>query len=369
MMTGALTVASVFVPPAQTDRWKAVANRDVTADGRFVFAVTTTGIYCRPTCPSRRPRRENVRFFDAAADAERAGFRACLRCKPKDTVSPARARLEKARRWLDEHEDATPTLSILARVAGLSAWHLQRSFTRLYGVSPRDYAAARRVGRLKAALRSGASSTDAVYEAGYGSPSRAYAEVDRTLGMTPAAYRAGGADEQIRYGIADSGIGKVLVASTSRGLCRVALGDTAEALKQELEREFPRATLREDAKDMAPIARFVGQHLSGDGSALRALPVDLRGTAFQRRVWKALQRIPRGSTRTYSEIAAAIGQPTASRAVARACAANPLALIVPCHRVVPASGGTGGYRWGRERKARLLSAEGARSLRRSRGRR
>jgi AraC family transcriptional regulator of adaptative response/methylated-DNA-[protein]-cysteine methyltransferase len=363
MMTETLAVASIPSPSAASlDRWKAVADRDLAADGRFVFAVTTTGIYCRPTCPSRRPRRDHVQFFDRAADAEQAGFRACLRCKPKDAVSPARAKIEKARLWLDANQDAKPTLASLARVAGLSPWHLQRSFTRLYGVSPRDYAAARRVGRFKAALRAGSSSTDAIYEAGYGSPSRVYAESDRTLGMTPAAYRNGGAAERVRYAIADSGIGKVLVASTARGLCRVALGDTAEALKRELESEFPKATLSEDPQDMAPIARFVAQHLSGDGSALRALPVDLRGTAFQRRVWKALQRIPRGSTRTYSEIAAAIGQPTASRAVARACATNPLALIVPCHRVVPAAGGTGGYRWGRERKARLLGLEAEKAL-------
>ncbi len=367
MMTETLAVALVSASTASLDRWTAVADRDLAADGRFVFAVTTTGIYCRPTCPSRRPRREHVQFFDRAVDAEQAGFRACLRCKPKDAVSPARARVEKARVWLDAHEDEKPTLARLARVAGVSPWHLQRSFTRLYGVSPRDYAAARRVGRLKASLRAGSSSTDAVYEAGYGSPSRVYAEADRTLGMTPAAYRDGGAAERVRYAIADSEIGKVLVASTARGLCRVAMGDSDQVLKEELEREFPRATISEDARDMAPIARFVGQHLSGDGSALRALPIDLRGTVFQRRVWKALQRIPRGSTRTYSEIAAAIGQPKASRAVARACATNPLALIVPCHRVVPAAGGTGGYRWGKARKARLLRLEAERGLARPSG--
>jgi len=202
MMTEALAVASFSASPVPTDPWKAVVDRDLAADGRFVFAVTTTGVYCRPTCPSRRPRRDHVRFFDLPADAEQAGFRACLRCKPKDAVSPARARVEKARLWLDTHQDARPTLSNLARVAGLSPWHFQRSFTRLYGVSPRDYAAARRVGRLKAALRAGASSTDAVYEAGYGSPSRVYSEADRTLGMTPAAYRAGGDAELIRYAVA-----------------------------------------------------------------------------------------------------------------------------------------------------------------------
>jgi methylphosphotriester-DNA--protein-cysteine methyltransferase len=210
MITGNLAVASIpSSSAASLDRWKAVADRDLAADGRFVFAVTTTGIYCRPTCPSRRPRRDHVQFFDRAADAEQAGFRACLRCKPNDAVSPARARVEKARLWLDAHQDAKPTLASLARVAGLSPWHLQReALTRLYGVSPRDYAAARRVGRLKAALRAGSSSTDAVYEAGYGSPSRVYAEADRTLGMTPAAYRNGGAAERVRYAIADSGSAK-----------------------------------------------------------------------------------------------------------------------------------------------------------------
>ena len=356
MITETLDVASVSHPPARLDHWKAIVSRDLAADGRFVFAVTTTGIYCRPTCPSRRPHREHVRFFETAAAAEQAGFRACRRCKPKDAVSPPRARIEKARHWLDTHDEAQPTLAALARVAGVSPWHLQRSFTRLYGFSPRDYVAARRVGRLKAALRAGSSSTDAVYEAGYGSPSRVYDEAAGTLGMTPRAYRAGGASEDIRYTVVASAVGRVLVACTARGLCRVALGDADAVLEGELAAEFPKASISRDDRELRPLARMVVREFSGDPVAAE-IPVDIKATAFQRRVWKALRRIPRGATRTYTEVAADIGRPGASRAVARACAANPLALVVPCHRVVPAAGGTGGYRWGRERKARLLELE------------
>lgn len=354
-------ITTIAVPPAATlptglDRWKAIDRRDPAADGQFVFAVTTTRIYCRPTCPSRRPRREHVRFFEKPAEAERAGFRACRRCHPEDAVSPAVARVEKARTWIDTHADEPPVLARLGRVAGVSPWHLQRSFRRLYGVSPREYAAARRVGRLKAALRAGSSSVDAVYEAGYGSPSRVYDAAPGALGMTPRAYRAGGASEEIRYAIADSAVGRVLVASTARGLCRVALGANDADLARDLAREFPHAAICRDDEGMKRAAGMLVQQVTGNRSAME-LPTDVKATLFQRRVWKALQQIPYGKTRTYGEVAAAIGQPGAARAVARACATNPLALAIPCHRVVPASGGTGGYRWGKERKARLLARE------------
>ena len=356
MITETLTVASTAQSFIADTRWQAVASRDLAADGGFVYAVTSTGIYCRPTCPSRRPRRNHVRFFPTSADAERAGFRACRRCRPEDALSPAVARVAKARLWLDAHPDQMPSLARLGRIAGLSPWHLQRSFRRLYGVSPREYAAARRVGRLKAALRRGSSSADAVYEAGYGSPSRVYDEASGALGMTPRAYRSGGAAERIRYATAETAVGRVLVASTDRGLCRVALGASDPALARELAAEFPHASIVRDDEGMRTAARLVVQHVAGDVSAIE-LPLDVKATLFQRRVWKALRQIPYGSTRTYSEVASGIGKPGAARAVAQACATNPLAVLVPCHRVVPAAGGTGGYRWGKERKARLIAAE------------
>jgi AraC family transcriptional regulator of adaptative response/methylated-DNA-[protein]-cysteine methyltransferase len=346
--------SSVSTPP--TSRWQAVLSRDLSADGQFVYAVTTTGVYCRPTCPSRRPLRQHVLFFDAGSEATRAGYRPCRRCRPDEPVSPAIARVERARRWIDAHADAVPTLSMLSKVAGTSPWHFQRSFTKLYGVSPRQYAAARRVERLKTSLKSGSKSADAVYEAGYGSPSRAYEAAAGALGMTPRAYRSGGKSAEIRYALGSSSLGRVLVASTPRGLCRVAIAETDDELRTILGDEFPAAQVVRDDKGLERTTKAVVA--LANGRAAREIPTDVRGTVFQQQVWKALCRIPRGATRTYADVARAIGRPTATRAVARACATNPIALVVPCHRVVPASGGVGGYRWGTERKARLLEREG-----------
>jgi AraC family transcriptional regulator of adaptative response/methylated-DNA-[protein]-cysteine methyltransferase len=358
MITETFTVASSSVVSSSSSRWQAVLSRDLSADGRFVYAVTTTGVYCRPTCPSRRPRREHVLFFEAGNEAARAGYRACRRCRPDEAVSPAVARVERARRWIDAHSDVVPRLASLSRVAGVTPWHLQRSFTKLYGVSPREYAAARRVERLKTSLKSGAKSADAVYEAGYGSPSRAYEAAASTLGMTPRAYQSGGKSMEIRYAIGSSTLGRVLVAATPRGLCRVAIAETDDALTAILRHEFPAADPVRDDAGLKTMTKAVVD--LADGRTAREIPTDVRGTVFQQRVWKALRQIPAGATRTYTEVARSIGRPSAVRAVARACATNPIALVVPCHRVVPAAGGVGGYRWGSARKARLLERESGR---------
>jgi AraC family transcriptional regulator of adaptative response/methylated-DNA-[protein]-cysteine methyltransferase len=355
MITETLTVASSSVRSLTSSRWQAILERDLSADGRFVYAVTTTGVYCRPTCPSRRPFRHNVLFFEAAGEAVRAGYRACRRCRPDEPVSPAVARVERARRWIDAHADGTPKLSTLAKVAGITPWHLQRSFTKLYGVSPREYAAARRVERLKTSLKSGAKSADAVYEAGYGSPSRVYEAAAGALGMSPRTYRSGGEAAEIRYAIGTSSLGRVLVASTPRGLCRVAIAETDDELWAILREEFPAAQVVRDDAGLNRMTKAVTD--LANGRAAREIPTDVRGTVFQQRVWKALRQIPAGSTRTYSEVARSIGRPSAVRAVARACASNPIALVVPCHRVVPAAGGVGGYRWGAQRKEQLLERE------------
>ncbi len=269
-------------------------------------------------------------------------------------------KVERARQWVDRHPGETPSLKRLARLAGTSPWHLQRSFTRLCGMSPREYAAARRVGRLKRELRSETRLAEVVYEAGYGSPSRVYDESAGTLGMTPGAYRKGGAEQQIQYGIGRAAMGTVMVARTLRGVCHVALGDRAAVLESGLAREFPRATLSRDDRALERELSLVMTLLQA-GQPHLAVPLDVRATAFQRKVWNALRRIPSGETRTYSEVAADIDAPRAARAVARACATNPVALVIPCHRVVPAAGGVGGYRWGPERKAKILKAERASS--------
>jgi AraC family transcriptional regulator of adaptative response/methylated-DNA-[protein]-cysteine methyltransferase len=352
-MTTTLPMAS----PTTDARWRALVTRDLTADGTFVYGVASTGVYCRPSCPSRRPRPGGVLYFSGPADAERAGYRACRRCRPQDAASPLVTKVERARQWVDAHPGATPSLKRLARVAGTSPWHLQRSFTRLFGVSPREYAAARRVGKLKRELRSEMRLAEVGYEAGYGSPSRLYDESRGALGMTPGAYRKGGADQEITYGIVKTPVGFVLVARTTHGVCRVSIGDKPDALETALTHEFPRAAITRDDRALEHETSAVTAILQSDHPQL-SISLDVRATAFQRRVWNALQRIPRGETRTYGEVAAAIGEPRAARAVARACATNPVALIVPCHRVVPASGGgTGGYRWGRERKEWILEAE------------
>jgi AraC family transcriptional regulator, regulatory protein of adaptative response / methylated-DNA-[protein]-cysteine methyltransferase len=356
---GLSAVTSVGEKIDDGDAWAAVAARDRRYDGRFVYAVRTTGVYCRPSCPSRRPAPANVVFYDDAADAERAGFRACKRCQPraKGAVTGAAAAVRGAAAFIDAHVDERITLATLARQAGLSPFHLQRVFRRELGVTPREYQQARRLDRLRAQLRRGETVSRATYEAGFGSPSRVYEQAGPRLGMTPAVYRRGGEGLRIRFAIVLSPLGHLLVAASQNGICAVSLGDNHVQLEQRLRDEFPRAVI-EPGED-GPLATLAGRvlaHIRGEGPA-HDLPLDVRGTAFQQLVWRTLLAIPYGETRSYAQIAAAIGQPTAMRAVAQACAANPVAIVIPCHRVVRSDGGLGGYAGGVERKERLLAIE------------
>lgn len=337
--------------------WTQVLERDFNADGRFVYAVKSTGIFCRPSCPSRRPRRELVEFFNSPTQARDAGYRPCRRCTPTER-SPQVQRVEAARRYIDENLDTGISLSAVARHVGASPFYFQRTFKRILGISPRQYQQARRAGKFKSALQGEARITDAIYEAGYGSSSRAYESIPAQLGMTPSAFRRNGQGAAIRYTILSTDLGKLLVATTTRGLCSVRFGETDAALVRELRREFDAAAIERDDRSLQPLAAEIQQLLRGTPNASR-IPLDIRGTAFQQMVWDALRRIPRGETRSYSEIAKAIGNPKAVRAVAGACARNPVALVIPCHRVVEKNGGLAGYRWGAKRKAALLRSENA----------
>jgi AraC family transcriptional regulator of adaptative response/methylated-DNA-[protein]-cysteine methyltransferase len=348
--------------PTDTEAWRAVASRDARYDGRFVYAVRSTRIYCRPSCPSRRPLRENVSFFAAPADAERAGYRACLRCNPRAEKreragGPA---IERAIQYLDAHDDHAVSLVELAAHAGLSASHLQRSFKRFVGMSPKEYQDARRVSRFKSRLRSGDTVSRATYEAGFGSSSRVYERSDDLLGMTPAAYRRGGAGVEIRYSIAETSVGRVLVATTDRGVCAVELGATDGDVERALHADFPNAHIeRNDGAHGSWVRGVLDRIREPHRTSVADIPLDVSGTVFQRRVWKALREIPVGERRSYREVAKAIGRPRAVRAVARACATNRLAVIVPCHRVVREDGSLAGYKWGVTRKRRLLEDETA----------
>jgi AraC family transcriptional regulator of adaptative response/methylated-DNA-[protein]-cysteine methyltransferase len=339
-------------------RWRAVLEHERRADGDFVYAVSSTGIYCRPSCPSRRPLRNRVRFFETPLAAEAAGFRACRRCHPRE-AGPSDPWFEKVRRACDylARVDTQPTLARLAQRFGGSPYHFQRNFKRLVGVTPREYAEARRLRTVKRRLRTGDTVTNAMIDAGYGSTSRFYERAAPRLGMNPSTYRRGGAGMDIRYTIIDSPLGRLLVAATSRGLCAVSMGSSDASLRRALIEEYPAASLATDKGALSRWTKEILAHLDGKVPEL-ALPLDVRATAFQWQVWKALAAIPRGETRSYADIAASIRRPQAVRAVARACAANPVALAIPCHRVVPAAGGTGGYRWGAVRKKALLAREG-----------
>jgi AraC family transcriptional regulator of adaptative response/methylated-DNA-[protein]-cysteine methyltransferase len=338
--------------------WAAVTTRDRSSDGRFVFAVETTGIYCRPSCPARRPKRQNVRFFTAPSEAKAAGFRACLRCRPDALAAdPSWARARAARDHLEAHLDETVTLAELAAQVGGSPHHLQRTFKRWFGVSPRQYVNARRLERFRRLVREQETVTDAVYEAGFVDGSQLYGQAGARLGMTPDRFRNGGAGVTIHYATATSPLGRLLVAVTDRGLCAVRLGDSDAEVEEALRREFPRATLAADPDALTPWIEDALARIQGEAPP-RLPQLDVQATDFQRQVWEALCAIPRGAVRSYGEIAAAVGRPRAARAVARACATNPVALVVPCHRVVAASGELGGYRWGRERKRQLLEREG-----------
>jgi len=335
--------------------WRAVAERDRRFDGRFVYAVETTTVYCRPSCPSRRPLRRNVRFLPTPEAAERKGYRACRRCHPRSPLAPSAALVERVQALLAAEAEHPPTLAELGRKLSLSPGYLQRLFKRHTGLSPKGYLDARRLHRLKRSLRQEDGVSAAIYAAGYGAPSRAY-EKTPSLGMTPSAYRSGGAGQRIGYAIAESRLGRTLVASTDRGVCRVAFGTSDRALLDGLRAEFPAAEL---VRAEGPSERWVQdvvRSVDAPGDAL-SVPLDIEGTAFQLKVWKALREIPSGRTASYAQVAKAIRAPRAVRAVAQACARNPVAVLVPCHRVVRSDGGLGGYRWGVERKERLLAAE------------
>ncbi len=338
-------------------RWAALLARDRSADGRFFYSVRTTGVYCRPSCAARTPRPENVAFHLSTADAERAGFRPCKRCRPNQpSLAERQAELVAGLCRLIEHAETAPGLDELARHAGLSRWHLQRVFKAVTGVTPKAYAAAHRARRLRTALDDGASVTEAIYGAGYGSSSRFYENADAVLGMAPTHYRAGGEDCLIRFAIGQCSLGAILVAASERGVCAILLGDDPGALACELQDRFPRAELvGGDAGFEHLVARVVG-FVEAPRLGLD-LPLDVRGTAFQQRVWQALREIPAGRTMSYTEVAEHIGAPRAVRAVASACAANTLAVAIPCHRVIRLDGGLSGYRWGVERKRSLLERE------------
>ena len=340
------------------ERWTAVQARDPAADGRFLYSVSTTGVYCHPSCAARPALRRNVAFHADRPAAEQAGFRACKRCRPD---LPPRAEREaalvaRACRSIEQAEEGL-RLDDLAAEAGVSPFHFHRLFRRIAGVTPKAYAAARRAARVQAGLASGGSVTSAIYDAGFNSAGRFYEASQAMLGMTPSAWRAGGAGEAIRHATGDSTLGCVLVAATARGICAILLGDTPAELEHDLRRRFPRADIHADA-GFADVVQNVVAYVDAPGNGL-GLPLDIRGTAFQRQVWEALQAIPAGQTRSYGEVAAMLGRSTAVRAVAGACAANRLAVAVPCHRVVAGDGGLAGYRWGVARKRNLLAREQA----------
>lgn len=341
----------------EESRWAAILARDATCDGEFLFAVTTTGIYCRPSCPARRARRDHVRFFETRAAAEKAGFRACKRCRPDALCDAQRhaAIVAGACRTIAAAE-APLSLAALASVAGLSPYHFHRVFKSVTGLTPKAYAVAERAKRLRAGLAASPTVTEAMFDAGYASSARFYATARDSLGMTPKALRAGAPAERIAYAVSGTSLGAILVAATGKGLCAILLGDTPEALIDDLRRRFPQAErgLGDKAfrRTVARVVRYVEAPRRG-----LDLPLDIRGTAFQHRVWTALTRIPPGETVSYAEIAARIGAPRAVRAVAQACASNAIAVAVPCHRVVRSDGTLSGYRWGITRKRALLDKE------------
>ena len=338
--------------------WQAVVAKDASFDGQFVFAVSSTGVYCRPSCPSRRAHRERVRFFDLPEAAEQAGFRACLRCQPRRArvLDPQIELVQRVCQLLNSENHETLKLGELASQAGVSVFHLQRTFKRVMGISPRQYVAARKFGNFKALVRKGESVTNSLYESGFNSSSRLYEYASEELGMTPATYSRGGRGVNISYTIADSTMGRLLVAITERGVCAVRMSDNDAELEKDLREEFPHAQIKRDDAALRDTVTKVLNHLDNNESRLD-LPLDIRATAFQRQVWEKLRAIPYGETVSYGDVAKALGKPGAVRAVGRACATNPVALVIPCHRVVREDQSLGGYRWGLDRKKRLLDHE------------
>lgn len=338
--------------------WQAVLNRDSQANGNFVFAVSSTGIYCKPSCPARHPLREHVIFYPLPEAAEQAGFRPCRRCHPREeTAQDSQVELvQRACRYIEDHLSESLNLAMLSAQVHLSQYHLQRVFKRIMGISPRQYAEARRLGELKTQLKENESVTRTLYEVGYSSSSRLYERTPIQLGMTPTVYRRGGLGMHIGYTIVDCRLGRLLVAATAKGICAINIGDSDEALEAALREEYPAAEIVRDGEDFQAWVDALVRHLNGQQPHLE-LPLDIQATAFQWRVWEELRAIPYGDTRSYSKIAEAIGQPLAQRAVARACATNPVPLIIPCHRVIREDGSPGGYRLGAKRKEQLLAQE------------
>jgi AraC family transcriptional regulator of adaptative response/methylated-DNA-[protein]-cysteine methyltransferase len=337
--------------------WQAVLARDSTSDGKFVFAVSSTGVYCRPSCPSKRPRRENVTFFRHAGEAERAGFRECLRCRPRSIAGDPRQELIKCVcRYIEQHLDEPITLSQLGAQLRQSPYHLQRTFKAMLGITPKEYANACRMRDFRQKLKAGQSVTRAMHEAGYSSSSRLYSRTASELGMQPAKYRRGAIAAPIGYTCAASPLGRILIAATDKGICSIKFADSDEELEQGLKQEFPFALRRRDDEGMAELVHKLTRHMNGLDVA-SSLPLDIQATAFQRRVWSYLQTIGFGETRSYSQVAKAVRRPSAVRAVAHACATNPVAIAIPCHRVIGANGDLAGYRWGFERKKALLEME------------
>ena len=338
--------------------WRATMSRDARADGTFVLAVRSTHIYCRPSCPARRPLRRNVIFFRTGVEAEQQGFRPCRRCRPNEVAGPV-ALVERASRELAKcGEDEGMRFAALAGRLNTTPGTLRRAFQQVTGLRPRDVAAAMRLARFKKMLRDGKGIAEALYETGYGSTSRVYENSNAQLGMTPATYRKGGKNMKIGYAIAKSSLGKILVGATERGISAVYLGDADAKLQEELRNEYPQAEISAAGDSFKRWVKEIVQRVEGNPPRLE-LPLDLQATAFQRRVWQELQRIPRGSTRTYTQVARALGNPKAVRAVARACATNPVSIVVPCHRVIRGDGSLAGYRWGLSRKEQLLAQERA----------
>ena len=345
----------------QTDwRWMAVEAKNSEFDGVFYFGVQTTGVFCRPSCSSRSPKPQNVRFFETPDDAETAGFRACLRCKPKQelTPGPAAALIGRAFRILLETVDEIPTVDELASRLDVSAGHLQKTFKAVLGLSPKEVTDMMRIENFKKNVRE-TDVTTSLYDSGYGSSRSLYEKAGETLGMTPATYKKGGKGMKINYTIADSPLGKLLVAATERGICAVSFGDDADSLRRELAEEFFAAEIEDNDSGLKDAVRAIVKSLDGEKTIL-TLPLDLHATAFQMRVWSELRKIPYGETRSYAQVAEAVGNPKAVRAVARACATNPVALVTPCHRVIGSDGKLSGYRWGIERKKALLEKERSR---------
>src|ERR1700686_1385580 len=364
MITNAILTAESLMPDSQPKpgiaddaRWNAVVAREAARDGEFVFAVSSTGLYCRPLCPPPRPRRENVQFFHRPEQAEQAGYRACLRCRPKSFNGNTESDAAKAIcRFIEQHLDEPLTLDRLGKEFRQSPFHLQRRFKAVLGITPREYADSCRLRMFKRNLQAGNSVTRAMYDAGYGSSSRLYERTASQLGMTPDKYRRGAIAAAIRYTCADSPLGRMLIAATERGICAIQFARSDGELIEGLKREFPFATRKSDQAGLQSWVDSLLKHIRGKALD-SSLPLDIRATAFQRRVWTYLHSIPFGATRSYSQVAQAIGQPSACRAVARACATNPVAIAIPCHRVVREDGTMGGYRWGLERKKALLEME------------